>query len=169
MTSIFQQEIADQPEVIAHLVNEGAPGVAVAAQAIRRKQPTVIVLVGRGSSNHAGIYARYLFERRNGIVVSYAAPSVYTRFRQPPDLSHAVVIGISQSGRSTDVTEVLVHARQHRAVTIAVTNDPSSGLARRRGVHSPAGRGDRTERPRLQELHSLSVTLPALHSARSRA
>jgi glucosamine--fructose-6-phosphate aminotransferase (isomerizing) len=165
VTSIFQQEIAEQPEVIAHLVNEGAPGVAVAAQAIRRKQPTVIVLVGRGSSYHAGIYARYLFERCNGIVVSQAAPSVYTRFRQPPDLSHAVIIGISQSGRSTDVSEVLLHARQHRAVTIAVTNDPTSGLASAAEYTLALGAGAERSVPASKTYTASLVTLAMLSAA----
>ena len=47
-----------------------------------------------------------------------------------PRLERALVIGISQSGRSPDVVGVLDAARAQGAPTIAITNDAESALAR---------------------------------------
>jgi len=50
-------------------------------------------------------------------------------YGRPPRVRNALVIGISQSGRSPDVVAVLDDARRQGAVTVALTNDPSSELA----------------------------------------
>jgi glucosamine--fructose-6-phosphate aminotransferase (isomerizing) len=50
-------------------------------------------------------------------------------YGQPPRLSGALVLGISQSGRSPDVTEVLEEARRQGRPTVAITNDVASPLA----------------------------------------
>ncbi len=60
--------------------------------------------------------------------VAFATPSLYTLYEQPPRLDGALVIGISQSGESPDVREVIDEARRQGRPTIAITNDPSSPL-----------------------------------------
>jgi glucosamine--fructose-6-phosphate aminotransferase (isomerizing) len=50
-------------------------------------------------------------------------------YGRPPRVANALVIGISQSGRSPDVVAVLADARRQGAVTVALTNDPGSELA----------------------------------------
>jgi glutamine---fructose-6-phosphate transaminase (isomerizing) len=45
------------------------------------------------------------------------------------NLKRALVIGISQSGKGTDVVEYLTGARSMGALTVAITNDPESELA----------------------------------------
>ena len=44
-------------------------------------------------------------------------------------MAGALVIGISQSGRSPDIVAVLDEARRQGALTVAITNDPDSPLA----------------------------------------
>ena len=48
---------------------------------IEQAKPRIVVLCGRGSSGHVGVYLRYLFEARLGLLVSAAAPSVVTAYR----------------------------------------------------------------------------------------
>jgi glucosamine--fructose-6-phosphate aminotransferase (isomerizing) len=50
-------------------------------------------------------------------------------YRTPLDMTGSTVIGLSQSGRTPDVVEYVSLARAAGALTIAVTNDPSSELA----------------------------------------
>ena len=46
-----------------------------------------------------------------------------------PDVSDALVIGISQSGASPDIVAVIASAARQGAATLAITNDPASPLA----------------------------------------
>jgi glucosamine--fructose-6-phosphate aminotransferase (isomerizing) len=47
----------------------------------------------------------------------------------PPRLGKALVIGISQSGQSPDVVNVVEEGKRQGAATIAITNDPASPMA----------------------------------------
>jgi glucosamine--fructose-6-phosphate aminotransferase (isomerizing) len=51
-------------------------------------------------------------------------------YDSPPELGPAAAIGISQSGASPDVVAVLAEARRQGRPTLAITNDPSSPLAK---------------------------------------
>jgi glucosamine--fructose-6-phosphate aminotransferase (isomerizing) len=92
-------------------------------------RPRGFVIVARGSSDHAALYAKYLFGRRNRALVALAAPSLFTRYASPPRLDGQCVIGISQSGASPDVIAVIEEAVRQGAMTVAITNDPDSKLA----------------------------------------
>jgi glucosamine--fructose-6-phosphate aminotransferase (isomerizing) len=123
-------DIAEQPGGYARLL-EGEPAQAIAAVAARvaERRPRHVVFVGRGTSDHAALYAAYLTEIRLGIPVGLASPSAITLYGARPDLADALVVGVSQSGGSPDLTEVLKVARETGALTLAVTNNPASTLA----------------------------------------
>ena len=63
------------------------------------------------------------------IPVSLAAPSIVTLYDARPDYRDALVVGISQSGESTDTNLVLERARARGALTLGITNERSSTLA----------------------------------------
>jgi glucosamine--fructose-6-phosphate aminotransferase (isomerizing) len=86
------------------------------------------VFTARGTSDHAALYGAYLTEIRLGLPAGLASPSAVTVYGARPDLSEALVVGVSQSGGSPDLAEVLRVARQSGALTVAVTNNPSSPL-----------------------------------------
>jgi glucosamine--fructose-6-phosphate aminotransferase (isomerizing) len=127
--TLFRQEIGEQPEVAERVLAEAAGRVAEVAAAIRAADPAGLVIAARGSSDHAAVYAKYLFEGRNGLPVALAAPSLFTLYRSPPDLRRFCVLAISQAGASTDIVEVVAEARRQGSLTVAVTNDPASPLA----------------------------------------
>jgi len=112
-------DIAEQPEGYARLV-EGEPAKLIAATAARvaAQRPRHVVFVGRGTSDHAALYAAYLTEIRLGIPVGLASPSAITLYGARPDLAGALVVGVSQSGGSPDLTEVLKVARESGALTL---------------------------------------------------
>lgn len=123
-------DIAEQPAGYARLL-EGEPAAAIATVAARiaEQRPKHVVFVGRGTSDHAALYGAYLTEIRLGIPVGLASPSAITLYGARPDLTGALVVGVSQSGGSPDLTEVLKVARESGALTLAVTNNPTSTLA----------------------------------------
>ena len=62
--------------------------------------------------------------------MSLAAPSIYTLYNAAVDFRDALVIGISQSGESTDTNLVLERARAQGTLTIGITNEASSAMAK---------------------------------------
>jgi len=125
----FRDEILEQPEVAARLIQKSRAAIDAFGARYRELRPRGFVIAARGSSDHAALYAKYLFGRRNRALVSLAAPSLFTRYASPPRLDGQCVIGISQSGASPDVVAVVEEAVRQGAMTVAITNDPGSKLA----------------------------------------
>ncbi len=130
MTSILHHEIHQQPEVIRRFLASESETVARIAAEIARRAITHIIIAARGTSDNAARYAQYLFGASNHIPVALATPSLYTLYESPPIVRGALVIGISQSGRSPDIVSVIAVSRQQGQPTLAITNDPESPLAR---------------------------------------
>jgi len=128
MTSILEQEIKEQPEVIRRLIEYSADQAKAIMDALRGKF-NYILIAARGSSDNAARYAQYLFQIINEVPVALATPSVFSLYHKAPKLEDALVIGISQSGQSPDIVSVLEEARRQGRPSVAITNDPSSPLA----------------------------------------
>jgi glucosamine--fructose-6-phosphate aminotransferase (isomerizing) len=124
----LRSEIAEQPAVIARLLEAGWPEARALARPLAGAEH--LTIAARGSSDNAATFGKYLFESLAGMVTALAAPSLVTRYRTPPSFAHGAVIGISQSGAAPDVAAVLAEARAVRAPTVAVTNRARSLLAR---------------------------------------
>jgi len=139
-TTDFEREIREQPECLARLLST-RPAFESVARAIRAFAPRFVVTVARGSSDNAARYAKYLFGARNRLVVSLGAPSLLTLYGSAPDLQGALVIGISQSGASPDITALLREAQRQGACTLALTNTPNSPLAKAATHVLPLGVG----------------------------
>ena len=139
-----RDEIFEQPEAIHRLVTEQRDRVEDIAGGLARRPFSHTVIAARGSSDYAGLYAKYLFGAVNQLQVSLATPSLFTIYRRPPDLRNALVIGISQSGQSPDVVNVLAEAQRQGAATLAITNQPDSPLAERAGSVIALGIGPET-------------------------
>ena len=90
----------------------------------------LVVLAARGTSDNAAQFGRYLLEITTGIPVSLAAPAIHTLYNARIDYRDALVVAISQSGESTDTNLVLTRAREQGALTIGITNETGSSLAR---------------------------------------
>ena len=139
--SRFRDEIGEQPLLAKRMLAESRSAVASIASRLRTSKPRGFVIVARGSSDHAALYAKYLFGVRNHTMVTLAAPSLFTSYGSPPSLDGQCVIGISQSGESPDVIAVINEAVRQGAVTLAITNDPDSPLAKAAELVLPLGAG----------------------------
>ena len=125
----LRSEIFEQPAVLGRLLRKQAEPARELARSIRSREIHWILIAARGSSDHAALYAKYLWGSRNGLPVALAAPSLFTLYQTPPKIHGALVVGISQSGQSPDIVSVLAEARRQGAPTLAITNDLSSPLA----------------------------------------
>ena len=124
------EEIREQPSVLARTLAGGLRRAEAFRKIAARRRPKLVVLVARGTSDNAALFGRYLLELTTGIPVSLAAPSILTLYNARPDYRDALVVGISQSGESTDTNLVLERARARGALTLGITNERSSTLAR---------------------------------------
>jgi len=126
--SFLEQEICEQPQVLARLLEQESGHAREIARAIERQAPTFVMIAARGTSDHAAAYGKYLLGEACGLPVALAAPSLHTIYQRPPRMQGALVVGISQSGRSPDIVEVVAEGRRQGALTLAITNDPESPL-----------------------------------------
>ncbi|MGH2495043.1 MAG: SIS domain-containing protein [Ktedonobacteraceae bacterium] len=127
MTSLLEQEIISQPEVIARLLDREARHIAQIAAQLPSFDYALIA--ARGSSDYAATYAQYAWTGLAGYPVALAAPSLLTMYHAAPRLASALVVGISQSGQSPDILAVLEEGKRQGRPTLAITNDGASPLA----------------------------------------
>ncbi len=128
--ALFRAEVREQPDAVARLLGREAKRTKAFARSLLRHDLRFVLVAARGSSDNAARYAQYAFGIAASLPVALAAPSLSTLYGRPPRLRNALVVGISQSGRSPDVVEVLAAARRAGAPTLAIVNDPDSPLAR---------------------------------------
>jgi glucosamine--fructose-6-phosphate aminotransferase (isomerizing) len=129
----LRDEILEQPAVATRLLGPGRSAFESIADAtagrIADRELDSVVIAARGTSDHAAIYAQYLFGARLRLPVALATPSLTSLYGVELRLDRSLVIGISQSGRSPDIVGAVAAARRQAAPTIAITNDPTSDLA----------------------------------------
>src|SRR5437764_1265675 len=138
-------------EVVAHLLEDAYDGDLVAAVraayarleghftfvVIHHDQPNHLVgvrhqtpmIVGCGTSYHAGVVGRYAIEEWARVPVEPDVASEWI-YRNPVVDPGTLVIGISQSGESRDTIQAMKLAREKGARTVAITNMMGSQITR---------------------------------------
>lgn len=127
--SLLYSEIHEQPETLARFLDKERRTIEQLAAAIKRHDITHVVIAARGTSDNAGRYANYVLGAKNRLIVALATPSLFSIYQQPPRFGKALVLGISQSGKSPDIVAVVAEAKQQGALTAVITNNPTSPLA----------------------------------------
>lgn len=129
-TSLMELETLEAPIKIAQqLQQNNKSSLAAIIQKIKHFNPYDVMMVGRGSSDHAGVFAKYLIEIELGLATFSAAPSVTTVYHKRLKLNKTLVIVISQSGRSPDIIQQVEQCRHSGALCIGLLNDTSAPLA----------------------------------------
>jgi glucosamine--fructose-6-phosphate aminotransferase (isomerizing) len=118
--SAMAAEMAEQPTVLRDLQCR-REGVAASLERLPLHSLAGVVIIARGSSDHAAIYGRY---------------------RAQTDYSGYLAVAVSQSGHTPEIVDVLQSVREAGATTVAVTNDPHSPLAAAANAVIPLGAGD---------------------------
>jgi len=99
-----------------------------------------ILIVGCGTSWHAGLVGEYLFEELARVPVEVEYASEF-RYRNPVISSEDVVIAISQSGETADTLAAIKLAKENGATVIGICNVVGSSIPRitHAGVYTHAG------------------------------
>jgi len=127
--TLMAAEIAEQPQVLQRLLDEGTEPIASVTAAIAQRRPRMVLIAARGTSDHAALYAKYLVEIQLGLPAGLTSPSTSTVYGVRPQLKDVLFLAVSQSGGSPDLVDSLSLARECGAITVAVTNNPASSLA----------------------------------------
>lgn len=128
-TTTMEREIGEQPRALSRTLEVNASQLGALGKALRGRTISTVMIAARGSSDNAGVYAKYLFQAFNRVPVAMATPSLYTFHHTPPRLKDIFVLGVSQSGQSEDIVEVMAEARRQGALTASITADDRSPLA----------------------------------------
>ena len=125
----MRKEIDEQPLVLAqpctHALPLEIPGLSKDRLCGLRR----IIIIGCGTSWHAGLVAEYWMEQLAHIPVEVEYASEF-RYRSPPLSSEDCIIAISQSGETADSNAAVELAKEKGATIIAVCNTRGSTLHR---------------------------------------
>jgi len=122
-------EIMETPAVLKKLIEREADNMKAISSRIKQYAPEFTLLAGRGSSDNACIYGQYCFQLITHLPSALSTGSVYTLYKNPPHISRALVVGVSQSGETDDVCETIRRAKEEGAITVGITNSQGSTLA----------------------------------------
>jgi glutamine---fructose-6-phosphate transaminase (isomerizing) len=142
--SRMAQETYEAPAAVARMLDRNAVAIAALGQRLRALDPPVILTCGRGSSDHAAAYFKYLTEIMLGVPVASVGPSISSVYDAPLKLARAAVVTISQSGRSPDIVALQRAAKGAGALTIAIVNVTDSPVAAQADVVLPLHAGEET-------------------------
>lgn len=127
--SAMRRESGESGEAVARFLARNAGALESLGAYLRRHPPAVVVTCARGSSDHAATYGKYLIETMLGVPVASAAPSVTSVYASGIRKTDALVIAISQSGRSPDLLATVARYKDAGAHVVALVNDEESPLA----------------------------------------
>jgi len=135
-------EIMEEPEVLRKCLEANLDKVKSFTSKLKDANIDLICIAARGTSDNAALFGKYVFETVNGVPVSLSAPSVYTVYQKEPKLKNALVIGISQSGMAEDVLGVLKIANKQNCITVGITNNSNSSIAKEVAYHFSCEAGE---------------------------
>jgi glucosamine--fructose-6-phosphate aminotransferase (isomerizing) len=165
-TFLFQ-EIHQQPDVLSRLLTREQKTVTALAQAIRKRNITHVVIAARGTSDNAGRYGQYVLGAFSRLPVALATPSLFTVYQRPVRFRDALVLGISQSGKSPDIVSVVAEAKRQNQLTAVLTNDPGSELGQVGDFVIDLGAGEEKSvaatKTYTAELMALAMLTAVLH------
>jgi len=129
------KEIHEQPKAVADTINDkfGETGeITVEELALSPRSASElrrIVVVACGTAFHAGLLAKYLFERWAALPVEIEIASEF-RYRNLVVTSEDLVVAISQSGETMDTLAGVREATRRGARVIAIVNTVGSQMTR---------------------------------------
>lgn len=133
--TIMWKEINEAPRIFSEIQAYNGEVMKNLIASVKASNATNFVAAARGTSDHALIFFKYALEVNSNYTVGLSAPSVVTLYNGKINYANSIVIGCSQSGKAADVLEVIKKGNEQGAITIAVTNDPESPMAKEAKFH----------------------------------
>jgi glutamine---fructose-6-phosphate transaminase (isomerizing) len=134
-------ETAEAPAAAARTLAANKNALSELGKLFRNRQPSHIITCARGSSDHAASYFKYLAEINLGAPCCSIGASVVSIYAAKLKLRDAILVTISQSGKSPDILAFQAEARASGIPTIAITNDALSPLAQDADICLPLHAG----------------------------
>lgn len=128
------REVHEQSEIMKKVIEINTPVIKKLCEDVTARGIKKVVLVGRGSSEHALIVGKYAFEVFTPMVASMSSPSVITQYGGRIELKDALTIGVSQCGEAKDVYTVLKQCQDEGGIAVSITNEREC-LLRNVGTH----------------------------------
>lgn len=127
--SWMRRETLEAGAAVARLWSRSGEAIRQAGALLRELDPPLIAICARGSSDHAATFFKYACEMQLGLPVVAMGPSIASVYQTPLRLKGAVMLLISQSGRSPDLLAMAKSAQAGGAKVIAIVNDAASPAA----------------------------------------
>ena len=128
VNSLVLEEALSIPAIIDQFSNIDDNPYDSIAKLINQKKIKYIVTIARGTSDCAALYSSYIFAKHLGLPTYSMPPSIITLEQSKFDFSEALVLVISQSGKSADLVECERKSRLMGAHTVIITNNVSSPI-----------------------------------------
>jgi glutamine---fructose-6-phosphate transaminase (isomerizing) len=135
--TLMHREAAEAGAVVRRQTAHNREMMAALGERLRALAPVAVATLGRGSSDNATTFGRYLIETHAGVLTGSTSPSVASVYDAAPDMSRTVMIALSQSGRSPDLIAAAEAAKARGALLVALVNAEESPLAAAADVAIP--------------------------------
>lgn len=133
--TIMAKEIEQEVSILERVEEKNKKVLTEIAEEVESRKITHATFAGRGTSDNAGRYGIYMLGTFCNMVAGEATASAITLYDGKPNYNNDLVVGISQSGKAADMIEVLKQANESGAVTVAITNDENSPMAKTAKYH----------------------------------
>lgn len=133
--TLMWKEISETPRILGEIQDVNKDTMNALVSAIKSGSATNFVAAARGTSDHALIFFKYVLEVNSKYTVGLSAPSVVTMYKGKINYANSIVVGCSQSGKAADVLEIIKKGNEQGAITIAITNDVESPMAKEAKFH----------------------------------
>jgi len=134
----MSKEMAEQPEVLERLAEQGEASIRELAREIENSYGTF--LTGCGTASYAALTGSYLFSRIASRHVNFVVGSEF-KYHEHFLRENSLVLALSQSGETADILEAMRAARARGSRIGAIVNTRNSTLDRMAdlSVHLMAG------------------------------
>lgn len=129
MASMMAREAAEAADAVRRQIAESGGTFAALGARLRAAPPPLVATGARGSSDHACAYGKHLMETVLGRPVASLGPSVASVYGRPLAMPGALLVVVSQSGRSPDLLRLAEAARAGGALVVGFLNDTAAPLA----------------------------------------
>lgn len=122
-------EALQAPQAVAQQLAHNDKEYSEFGALLRLQNPSAVLTVARGSSDHAAHFLAYLVMARMGRLVTSLPMSLITLYQSQIVCKGLVSLAFSQSGQSPDLVAPTRFFTEGGAVTAAFVNQPDSPLA----------------------------------------
>lgn len=131
----MMQELLFAPQAMKKVVETNGKIAKEIAKKVKENDIKFVATVARGTSDNAAWFFKYQCEKKSGLMVAKFYHSVNTILHSKVNMSSCLCLAISQSGMSTDTINVVSMAKESGALTVGVTNNENSPLAKMCDFH----------------------------------